>query len=61
MFLLTKLISNRFDFLEEFENESNEFMGHSIFYLQNQKNVMLRPIRKTSDNVDFYQPTERKY
>jgi succinate dehydrogenase / fumarate reductase, flavoprotein subunit len=45
----------------DFQNENNKFIGHSIFYLQNQENVMLRPVRISSNNVDFYQPTGRNY
>ena len=46
---------------DDYKDEDNKFLGHSIVFSGNNDKVLLRPIRKSKDNVDFYQPQGRNY
>ena len=43
----------------DYKNEDNKFLGHSVISTEGE--VFLRLSRKSSNNVDFYQPQGRNY
>ncbi|MDG1436883.1 MAG: FAD-binding protein [Rickettsiaceae bacterium] len=45
----------------DFQTNDIKFLWHTICNQDIDKQISLRPIRKSRDNVDFYQPTSRKY
>lgn len=45
----------------DYEEEDNRFWGHSIVSSEDEGEVLLRIVRKTINNVDFYQPQGRNY
>jgi len=46
---------------DDYKDEDNKFLGHSIVSSESDGKVLLRPVRKSKDNVDFYQPQGRNY
>lgn len=46
---------------DDYKDEDNKFLGHSIVSSESDDKVLLRPVRKSKDNVDFYQPQGRNY
>lgn len=45
---------------DDYKDEDNKFLGHSIIYPESD-DVLLRSVRKSKENVDFYQPQGRNY
>ena len=45
----------------DFQTNDSKFLGHTICNKDIEQRITIRPIRKSLDNVDFYQPTIRKY
>lgn len=46
---------------KDYSDEDNKFLGHSIIPSEEGEEIILRQSRKSSDNVDFYQPQGRNY
>jgi succinate dehydrogenase/fumarate reductase flavoprotein subunit len=46
---------------DDYKDEDNKFLGHSIVSSESDNKVLLRSVRKSKDNVDFYQPQGRNY
>ncbi|MEM6339333.1 MAG: FAD-binding protein, partial [Pseudomonadota bacterium] len=46
---------------DDYNDEDNKFLGHSIISSKNDEEIILRRPRKSRDNVDFYQPQGRNY
>ena len=47
---------------QDYQDKDNNFHGHSICHINtNLEQILLRPVRASAKNVDFYQPTSRNY
>jgi succinate dehydrogenase / fumarate reductase, flavoprotein subunit len=45
----------------DFQEKSDKFLGHTVCGGGKREVIMLRPVRMSVNNVDFYQPTGRNY
>jgi succinate dehydrogenase / fumarate reductase, flavoprotein subunit len=46
---------------DDYKSKNDKFLGHTIVSSVNGSEILLRPIRKSENNVDFYQPQGRNY
>ena len=46
---------------DDYKENNNEFLGHTMVSMDKNSEILLRPVRISKHNVDFYQPEGRNY
>ena len=46
---------------DDYQENNNKFLGHTMVSMDKNSEILLRPVRMSKNNVDFYQPEGRNY